>query len=90
MILWRSRHDGLSSILSEIKTVLPKKTFAFFTSLVVVSVGILVSSLLTVELTLNVEMPDWVGHVMDVFGFAVSIALGILTYRKISKRIIRH
>jgi membrane associated rhomboid family serine protease len=90
MILWRSRHDGLSSILSEIKTVLPKKTFAFFISLVVVTVSIFVLSLITVELTLYVEMPDWVGHVIEVFGFVVSIALGIMTYRKFSKHMIRH
>jgi membrane associated rhomboid family serine protease len=70
--------------------LLPKKTFAFFISLVVVTVSIFVFSLIKAELTLYVEMPDWVGYVIKVFGLVVAIVLGILTYRKFSKRIIRH
>lgn len=87
MVLWRLRHDRSRSILSEVKKTLPKKTVAFFISLVVVTFCIFLFSWIIVSSAISTEMPDWAGYVIEAAGYIMSIALGILTYRKISRHI---
>lgn len=83
--LWKAgRKPGPGVLRKEAKSSL-KKTLVFFLSFIVAVILFFVLSLLMLELSIKMTIPDWIGYILNAFCAGLSICFGIIIYRRLTK-----